>query len=76
MTVLPTVDIPATALRIDALMREKGLTVRELQEIFGFSSPQAIYNWLWGASLPSIDSLVILSALLDTKIDDIIAVKQ
>ena len=70
----PVIDIAATGKRIDQLRKEKELSVRDLQKIFGFSSPQAIYNWIWGSSLPSIDSMVILATIFGVKIDDIIVV--
>ena len=38
------------------------MSVRELQEAFGFETPQAIYKWQHGTALPTIDNLVILSA--------------
>ena len=70
----PAIDITATGKRIDQLRREKEMSVRDLQKVFGFSSPQAIYNWIWGVSLPSIDSIVILESVFEVKIDDIIVV--
>ena len=35
---------------------------------------QAIYKWLSGKSLPSIDNFVILSRLLHTTIEDILVI--
>ena len=37
----------------------------------GFETPQAVYKWLSGKSLPSLDNFVILSRLLNTSIEDI-----
>ena len=34
----------------------------------GFENPQAIYKWISGRSLPSLDNFVILSRLLHTSI--------
>ena len=68
----PVIDVIATSKQIDALRKGKGLSVKDLQEVFGFSTPQAVYNWIWGTSLPSIDSLVVLAKLFDTKVDDIL----
>jgi len=44
-----------------------------MQNVFGFATPQAIYKWLRGAAMPSIDNLVILAALFDVTIDEIVA---
>ena len=53
---------------------EQGYTIREIQGAFGFENPQAIYKWLSGKSLPSIDNFVILSRLLHTTIEDILVI--
>ena len=69
---LPVIDAEATARRIDALRIENHLTVRDLQDIFGFSSPQAVYGWIRARSIPSVDNLVVLASVLHTTIDDLI----
>lgn len=35
---------------------DKGLSVRDIQEYFGFETPQAIYKWQNGTSLLSVDN--------------------
>lgn len=69
---LPMVDIEATGKKIDDLRKEAGLSVRDIQEVMGFTTPQAIYKWIWGKSMPKVDNLVILSALFNTSLDDIV----
>lgn len=39
---------------------------------WGFSTPQAIYKWQHGASLPTVDNLVALSIIFDVPIDAIL----
>ena len=63
-----------TGKRIRKLLLEHGYTIREIQGAFGFENPQAIYKWLSGKSLPSIDNFVILSRLLHTTIEDILVI--
>ena len=63
-----------TGERIRRLLLEQGYTIREIQGAFGFENPQAIYKWLSGKSLPSIDNFIILSRLLHTSIEDILVV--
>ena len=63
-----------TGERIRKLLLEQGYTIREIQGAFGFEDPQAIYKWLSGKSLPSIDNLIILSRLLHTTIEDILVI--
>jgi len=59
---------------IRTLMRDHGYTVRDIQEAMGFENPQAVYHWLNGRSLPSIDNLLILSRLLDAAMEDILVI--
>lgn len=56
-----SIDFDKTGARIDELRKENGFTVRQIQNIFGFSTPQTIYKWIHGASLPKIDNLVVLA---------------
>ena len=69
---LPTVDMKATGTQINTLRKRAGLSVKDIQANLGLGSTQAIYKWMAGQSLPSIDNLVILSALLHVSLDDII----
>ena len=71
---MPTIDMTATGKNITRMMKAAGMTVKDLQEIFGFATPQAIYKWLSGKSLPSIDNFIILSRLLHTTIEDILVI--
>lgn len=68
----PVIDLPATGENITRLRLSRGLTVRDLQHFFGFDAPQAIYKWQRGQTLPSVDNLFALSALLGVPIDDIL----
>ena len=73
---LPTIDPVLTGQNIIRLRKEAGLTVHDLQIIFGFNSPQAIYKWQCGASLPSIDNLIVLSRVLRVPMDDILVTRE
>ena len=74
MADLPTIDMVRTGENINKLRKQAGLSVKDLQNIFGFATPQAIYKWQQGAALPSIDNLVVLSAVLQVCIDDILVI--
>ena len=65
-----------TGKRIRRLMHEKGVTVREIQEELDLESPQAVYKWLNGHALPSMENLLILSKLLRIPMESVIAVEQ
>ncbi len=72
MFTIPTIDMVKTGQNIIVLRKLAGLSVRDLQDAFGFGTPQAIYKWQQGLALPTIDNLVVLAALLGVTIDDII----
>ena len=61
---MPTTDMVATGRNIAKLREAAGLTVRDLQDIFGFATPQAIYKWQNGTAMPTVDNLVVLAAVL------------
>ncbi len=71
---IPTINMVATGKKIVKLRTEAGLSVRDLQDIFGFATPQAIYKWQQGTAMPTIDNLVILAAALGAPLDEIIVV--
>lgn len=71
-TEFPVIDLAATGENILRLRKEKGLSVRDLQGYFGFEEPQAIYKWQKGKSLPTVDNLYALSALLEVPMDAIL----
>ena len=58
----------------EAETEEEMFTVRDLQDIFGFATPQAIYKWQHGTAMPTIDNLVVLAAVLDVPMDEIIVI--
>ena len=72
MNTWPVIDMAATGCNIVRLRKLAGLTVKDLQDIFGFSTPQAIYKWQRGTAMPTVDNLVVLSAVFGVTIDDIL----
>jgi len=72
---LPAIDLKRTGQNILRMRKNVGISVRELQVMFGFTSPQAIYNWQNGISLPSVDNFIVLAAVLGTTIEEIIAIE-
>ena len=71
---IPTINISATGAKIDLLRKKRKLSIKDIQEALGFSSPQAIYKWIWGKNLPTIDNLVILANIFDVNIEDILSI--
>ena len=69
---LPVIDMEATGRNITELRKRSGYSVRDIQNVMGFTNPQAIYKWQNGVNLPTIDNLVILAAMFGVTMDDII----
>ena len=76
MNHIPVIDMTATGINITRLRIHAGLSVKDMQDIFGFSTPQAIYKWQRGTALPTVDNLVVLSAIFGVKIDDILIFQE
>lgn len=71
---IPTINLIKTGENIVRLREMNGLTVKDLQNIFGFATPQAIYKWQHGAALPTVDNLMVLAALFHVHMDEILVV--
>ena len=76
MLQMPVIDMARTGQNIVRLRQQVGLSVRELQDIFGFATPQAIYKGRNGVTLPAIDNLVVLAAVFRVHIDDILVMEK
>ncbi len=76
MNTLPVINMTMTGQNIKRLRKDAGMSVRQLQDIFGFGTPQAVYKWQQGESLPSVDNLIALASVLHVKVDDIIVVNK
>ncbi len=72
--IYPRIDTAETGRNINKLRIDAGMSVKDMQMIFGFSTPQAIYKWIHGDSMPTIDNLVILASILNVTIDKVIIV--
>ena len=72
MGMLPSINMTATGNNIVQMRRRARLSVQDLQNVFGFSSPQAIYKWQRGDAMPTLDNLVILASVFGTTMDDIV----
>ena len=68
----PVIDLKSTGSNIENCRREAGLSVRDLQNYFGFEYPQAIYKWQHGECLPTVDNLLALSRILEVRMEDLL----
>ena len=68
----PVINVAATAARIKECRIRAGYSVREIQSIFNFSSPEAVYSWEKGKYLPSIDNMIVIADVYGVTVDDFI----
>lgn len=73
---MPVIDVKATGINIRNIIKSKGFKIADVQTRCGFNTPQAIFKWMRGDAVPTIDNLVILADMLDTPIDKIIIVTR
>lgn len=73
--VYPVIDMRATGTHIKELMDARDVTVQDVQKAMGLAAPQAVYRWLYGSNLPSVDNLYALSRYLNVQMDDVIIEK-
>ena len=72
---IPTINVEETGMHIDMLIHESEYSVRDISEKLGFETPQAVYKWMQGKTLPKLDNLVALASILNVSIDDILVVE-
>ena len=68
----PVINVVATAAKIKTYRIRAGYSVREIQNIFNFSSPEAIYAWEKGKYLPTIDNMIVIASVYGVKVDDFV----
>ena len=72
----PVLDLDATGVKIKTLMKQRGISPRQMQLILNFPYVQTIYNWFAGKNMPTIDNLVVLAQVLGVVMDDIIVTRM
>ena len=72
MNCIPVINMTATGKNIMRLRKNAGMTVKDLQDVFGFTTPQAIYKWQRGTAMPTLDNMVALAAVFGVTIDEIL----
>lgn len=76
MSNMPIIDMVKTGKNIKRLRKKMGLSVKDLQSIFGFTTPQVIYKWQHGDCIPSIDNLLVLATIFKVSMEDILVVEN
>lgn len=72
-TCFSDIDMTATGSRIRAAREARGLKVTDISTYMGFESPQAVYKWQRGDSLPDLGNMMRLLILFQiTDIRDLV----
>lgn len=71
---MTTIDMKATGANIRSYIKSNKMKIADIQSVFGFNTPQAIYKWMRGDTMPMIDNIVVLADVFGVEICDIIAV--
>lgn len=70
------INMKKTGENIRSIIREKNHTVKDIQELFNFNGPQAVYKWQRGECLPDIEKLMILSKVFEMPLDRFIIMDE
>lgn len=69
------IDVLATGKNIRKIRTEKQISVDKIADAC-LLTRQSIYHWEHGTSLPALDTLILLSDVLETPINDILIINQ
>ena len=65
-----------TGKKIRDEMLKRKMTVRDLQDALELDSPQSIYKWLRGESLPSLPNMLVLGELFKVPLETLTTVSS
>ena len=69
-----SINMEKTGAHIKRSIRESGYSIRDIMEITGVTSEQAIYKWYSGKSLPALETQQVLCKLLDQSITELLVI--
>lgn len=72
----PVLNTREVAANLKRMRKERSITVMQVAEFMGFTSPQAVYKWERGDCMPTLDNIFALSRLFDTTIDILITARR
>lgn len=73
---MPVVDVVATGQNIRDMMAIAGKTAKDIQNACGLTTCNAVYKWMHGACMPTIDNIVIIADMCGVTINDIVITKR
>ena len=74
--IMITVNMAATGANIKNMMKARNIKVKDVQAVCGFGTPQAIFKWMRGDCMPTIDNMLIIADMFGCTMDDIVVVNK
>ena len=71
-----TVNMQATGANIRNMMKARDIKVKDVQTVCGFRTPQAIFKWMRGDCMLTIDNMIIIADMFGCTMDDIVIVDK
>ena len=73
---MPIIDMIATGQNIKRMCNDRGISVKDIQNACGLTTGNAVYKWIRGVCMPTIDNMVIMADMFGTTIDNIVVVTK
>lgn len=68
------INMAKTGALIKDAVKASGYTIREIMEITGITTPQTIYKWFRGESIPSVETQIVLCKLFGFQITELLVI--
>ena len=68
------INMKETGARIKQTLKDHGYSVSDIMEITGITTPQTIYKWFRGDSLPALENQIVLGKILGCQITDLLVI--
>ena len=69
-----SINMEKTGANIKHQITSRGYTIKDIMEITGISTEQAIYKWYSGKSIPTIETQLILCDILGLDIKELLVI--
>ena len=70
------INFEATGKNLKAYRLKANLKVSQVQDVFGFMYPNAIYKWEKGERLPDLTNFVVLEDIYHATLDELLVVDR
>ena len=70
------INMEKTGKNIQSIIKQNNHTVKDIQNLFNFNGPQAVYKWQRGERLPDIEKLMIMASLFNIPMESFIIMEE